>query len=166
VGNVFSANLTGLTANTQYTLKVQARDAADNWGPSSSGTFTTSVFYTDNLQISPACTGDGWSTPAECGYWAGFGSLTPNTLSDGKTIAAFWTHSMTYYDEWGQPYAWEYYVQLTVTGFNGDPGAGWLQSIGGLTGATAVHGCSSSTQCWWYWTTGAWSGSPLTVVHK
>jgi len=37
------ASLTGLTANTTYTFEVQARDAAGNWGPSSSASFTTPV---------------------------------------------------------------------------------------------------------------------------
>ena len=37
------ASLTGLSANTNYTFEVQARDAAGNWGPSSSASFTTPV---------------------------------------------------------------------------------------------------------------------------
>jgi chitodextrinase len=51
VGNVLSTNLTGLSLATQYTMLVQAGDAASNWGPSSSGTFATGNSYTDNLAM-------------------------------------------------------------------------------------------------------------------
>jgi chitodextrinase len=42
LGNVTSVALTGLICYRNYTFAVQARDAAGNWGPSSSGSFTTS----------------------------------------------------------------------------------------------------------------------------
>lgn len=41
IGNVLSRNFTGLTANTAYTVEVQARDAAGNWSGSASYGVTT-----------------------------------------------------------------------------------------------------------------------------
>lgn len=41
LGNVTTTNLTGLASATSYTMYVQAGDAAGNWGPSGSGSFTT-----------------------------------------------------------------------------------------------------------------------------
>ncbi len=41
LGNVTSVSLSGLTCVTSYTFTVQARDAAGNWGASSSGSFAT-----------------------------------------------------------------------------------------------------------------------------
>lgn len=41
VGNVLSHNFTGLTANTAYTVEVQARDAAGNWSSSASYGYST-----------------------------------------------------------------------------------------------------------------------------
>ena len=38
---MLSVGLTGLASGTQYTMLVQARDAAGNWGASGSGSFTT-----------------------------------------------------------------------------------------------------------------------------
>lgn len=48
VGNVLTANLTGLTASTTYALQVQARDAAGNWSTSISGTLNTSAPAADS----------------------------------------------------------------------------------------------------------------------
>jgi len=41
LGNVTSAGLSPLACSTSYTFEVQARDAAGNWGASSSNSFTT-----------------------------------------------------------------------------------------------------------------------------
>ncbi|MGH8175610.1 MAG: fibronectin type III domain-containing protein [Steroidobacter sp.] len=41
LGNVTTAGLTGLTAVTTYSVAVSARDAAGNWGPARTGSFTT-----------------------------------------------------------------------------------------------------------------------------
>lgn len=41
LSNVLTTSLTGLAAVTTYTVGVRARDAAGNWGPGSSGSFTT-----------------------------------------------------------------------------------------------------------------------------
>jgi len=166
-GNVFSANLAGLSLATQYTMLVQAGDAAGNWGPSGSGTFTTASFYTDNLAFVGGSSG---SNP----WWSGydppyFGALTPNTVSGGKTINPFYSYVQSYCDYFCY---YDYGVYLYVTGFNGNPGADWLQSVstpgGTLTGSSAVFSCSSSTQCSWFWP--AWvdlSGSgTLTIVHR
>lgn len=41
LGNVLTTGLTGLAAVTTYSVGVRARDAAGNWGPASTGSFTT-----------------------------------------------------------------------------------------------------------------------------
>jgi len=43
LGNVVTKNLTGLSPATAYTIQVQARDAAGNWGASGSRGFTTAA---------------------------------------------------------------------------------------------------------------------------
>lgn len=53
VGNVLSVNLSGLTQGTNYTMNVQARDAAGNWSSSSSGSFTTSSLIKIAAGIKP-----------------------------------------------------------------------------------------------------------------
>jgi hypothetical protein len=170
VGNVLSTNLTGLSLATQYTMLVQAGDAASNWGPSSSGTFATSSSYTDNL----AMVGGVYSNnnPIITGYGGGAGgSLTPNTLSGGKTIASFYSY-YNYVCDFANCWYEDYGVYLIVDGFNGNPGANWLQSVsapaGTFTGPSAVFSCPSSTRCWWRWPTLVdLSGSyTLTIVHQ
>ena len=165
LGNVLSANLTGLSLGTAYTMLVQARDAAGSWGPSGSNSFTTSSYATDNMSMVGGWSGDG-GTYQYTGYTqAGLGSLSPNTTSTGKTIFVF--------DAYYEFQTGNQNTTLIVTGFSGNPGAAWLQSITGpggvtLTGASATFGCSSSTQCSWYWPTYVdLSGSgTLTIVHQ
>jgi YD repeat-containing protein len=41
IGSYLSVSLVGLSASTTYTVEVRARDAAGNWGATSSGQFTT-----------------------------------------------------------------------------------------------------------------------------
>jgi len=170
-GNVLSANLTGLSLSTQYTMLVQAGDAAGNWGPSGSGTFTTSSFYSDN----GAFVGTTWGyNPYYSGYSSPtYGSLTPSTLSGGRTVTAFVSYYQVYC---GDPDCITYYYDvgtiLTVTGFSGNPGANWLSSVshpsvGSLTGSSAYFYCSSGT-CSWSWATyiDLSGSSTLTVVHQ
>jgi YD repeat-containing protein len=160
VGNVLSANLTGLSLGTQYTMLVQAGDAAGNWGPSSSGGFTTASIYTD-------------TSPFVGGFWANNNPIvtgapsTSWTLSGGKTLAAFYSY-YHFVCDWANCWYENYGVYLIVDGFNGNPGAQWLQSVREFTGASAVFGCSSSTRCWWFWPALAdLSGSyTLTIVHQ
>jgi chitodextrinase len=166
IANVLTADLTGLTRATTYTMLVQARDAAGNWGPSASGAFTTANFYTDAMWFVGSYTTDG-STYISQGYIQGaMGALSPDTTADGKTIFSYRNHI-----EYFTGAAWTY---LIVRGFNGNPGANWLQSISGpggatFTGASAFFGCSSSTQCEWSWPTavgGFDAPATLTIVHE
>ncbi len=163
-----SANLTGLTLGTQYTMLVQAGDGAPvpNWGPSSSASFTTLSSYTDNLSFVGSFTTDN-STWINTGYSsAGMGSLTPNTVSGGKTITQF-TGYFNYT-------TFDMQMYLQVTGFSGNPGAAWLQSVsvsgltGTITGSSAVFSCQSSTTCTWFWPSYSdlrGSGT-MTIVHQ
>jgi chitodextrinase len=168
LGNVLTANLTGLALATPYTMLVQARDVAGNWGPSSSGAFTTSSVYTDSLAFVGG-TNSSSSNPLITGYQPpNVGGLTPATVSGGKTIWNFVLYTDTYCDEFGCTY--EYSTYLSISGFSGDPGAAWLQSIsvpgGELTGASAVFSCSSGT-CTWFWPTPTdlYTTYTLTIVH-
>lgn len=168
IGNVLTFNLTDLAAATSHTLRVRARDAAGNWGATRTGTFTTD-HYADSMSMNGALqvvdNGNGLQT----GYIQGgsFGSLTPSTTVNGKTIESFWSN-IGIFSGTVQTY-------LTVSGFSGNPGASWLQSIsvsgGGTgTGASASFSCSSSTRCTWYWTSTAINApsgsSTVTIVHK
>jgi YD repeat-containing protein len=165
LGNVLSVNVTGLALGTSYSMLLQARDAAGNWGPNSSGGFTTSTYYHDQM----AWNGGEFTGPT---YWMygylanSFGSISPTTTSNGKTITIF----RAYLGNDGSGGA-----LLEVTGFNGNPGQGWLQSISGpmgtLNGANAhVFLCQdNNTRCWWQWST--WTGTfygpgTLTIVHQ
>jgi chitodextrinase len=166
VGNVLSRNLTGLSLATQYTMLVQAGDAAGNWGPSSSGTFTTSSSYIDNVAFP-----GGFSQNYD---WVTTGmTLGSLPVSGGKTIIQFQSSYRWVCDPYNpfDCYAAEYSVTLIVNGFSGNPGANWLQSIsvpgGTFTGSSAVFGYSG-TQAWWIWPTlvDLTSPSTLTIVHQ
>jgi chitodextrinase len=161
------ASLTGLTVSTNYTMLVQARDAAGNWSANSSGSFTTANVYTDNLQLTIGSTGANSG-----GYLQGVGgALSPNTLSYGKAVTQFTSTSQVVCDPWN-PFNcsvnWATYV--VVSGFSANPGAGWLQSMPGfsLTGANATTFTYSNGTSTWYWPLPAMGGSGTftwTVVH-
>jgi YD repeat-containing protein len=171
VGNVTSASLSGLALGTQYSLVVEAEDAAGNWGAQSgTGTFTTLSVYTDNI----AYTGGQTGTTASMtyGYIAGgLGSMSPNTLSGGKAIQAFTSTINLSFD--GVNWTVTENAGLVITGFATTPGSNWLQSISFngsviLTGAGATMGCNG-TQCSWNWanTTGPMNSSgTMTFVHQ
>jgi chitodextrinase len=163
VGNVLSTNVTGLSLATQYTMLVQAGDAAGNWGPSSSGTFTTASSYTDNFAFTGGYEQNyDWVTTG-----MPFGSLP---LAGGKTISSFHSYYRIVCDPYDPFNCWyeDYGVYLVVNGFNGNPGAQWLQSIREFSGASAVFSCVSSTQCSWLWPTLAdLTGQyTLTIIHQ
>jgi hypothetical protein len=150
-------------------MLVQARDVQGNWGPSSSGSFTTSNFYTDNLAF---VGGSVQGNPSITGYVqaSSIGALSPNTLSGGKTITAFY---LNVFVDCSNPINCiiTYSTYLNISGFSSDPGAGWLQQIswsgGSLTGpSAATFSCSSGT-CTWYWPNpvGLSGSSTMTVLH-
>jgi YD repeat-containing protein len=168
VGNVLSANLTGLAAGTAYTVLVEAENPAGNWGASSSGSFTTPSVYTDHL----AFVGSVY----EAGYnvYMGYsnlstiiGSLTPDTTANGLTVNVFYfygneeTHATTTY--------------LIVSGFTSNPGASWLQSVvlstvgTTVTGASAVYTYVGGGEAQWAWPSStaaeATGSATMTIVH-
>jgi YD repeat-containing protein len=165
VGNVLSAQLTGLSLATTYTVQVQAGDAAGNWGSSSSGSFVSASYATDVMSLNGATWGD-YYTYQYTGYGPGEGSLTPNTTFNGKTIY--------FLESYVSATTGQAFVQLTVNGFNGNPGANWLQSITTsltnttLTPSSGSFSCSSATSCGWLWQTYVpLSGAQtVTIVHQ
>ncbi len=167
VGNALSASLSGLTRATGYTMLVQAGDAAGHWGPSSSGGFTTATYYTDYFTMSAGTVGDGTNSPVQSGYQASaFGSLTPTTTVDGKTIAAYFIAYQLFFD--GANWTSTEWTFLQINGFSGNPGQGWLQSITGAgTGASAtLFGCNGGV-CVWQWPTYSVSlDGSIAVVHQ
>ena len=172
LGNLLTANLSGLSLATAYTLQVQARDAVGNWGPSSSGSFSTAAYYTDSMSFVGGIVSN-LSAYTLTGYSGGMGSITPATTTNGRLIAAYWSQMTFTIDETGAPTITGMTTLLNVTGFAGNPGSTWLQSVQGpggvtFTGATATFGCTSSSDCSWSWPDYAdLSGtSTLTIIHK
>jgi YD repeat-containing protein len=174
VGITYSVSLSGLPAGAQYAVRIQAGDAAGNWGPSSAGTLTINSTCTDAMSITGGQTATNWNGLYYNTYYYGYGqgwigSLSPGTTANGKTITSYYS----YYDIPSGASA----TILVVTGFNGNPGAGWLQSISistpsygsSVTGASATFWCSSSTTCNWSWPTMDASftdSGTLTIVHQ
>jgi YD repeat-containing protein len=168
LGNVLSANVTGLALGTAYTVFVEAENPAGNWGASSSGSFTTASVYTENMAFVGGVDVVGYNVYV--GYYnlAGtpIGSLTPDTTANGLTIAAFYfsgneeTHAISTY--------------LVVDGFSANPGASWLQSVvlsqvgTTLTSASSIFNFFGGTQAVWVWTSTAaesYSAGTMTIVH-
>jgi YD repeat-containing protein len=166
VGNVLSSSLSGLSLGTAYTVLVEAENPAGNWGASSSGSFTTLSFYTDNMTFVSGSLNGG--TYIESGYGQGtLGSLTPNTTSNSKTITAFY-----YYYNLSTHVS---YTALGVSGFSSSPGASWLQSVvlaangTTVTGASATYSYSSGTASWvWANSTAAveTGSTTMTIEHQ
>jgi chitodextrinase len=166
VGNVLSANLTGLALGTAYTVLVEAENPAGNWGASSSGSFTTASVYTENMTFVGGVDVVGYNAYMGYDQYIPMGSLTPDTTANGLTIEAFYfygneeTHAITTY--------------LIVNGFSANPGASWLQSVVLSTVGTTVTGASAifsytAGQATWSWTSSAaesyGSAATMTIVH-
>jgi chitodextrinase len=172
VGSALSANLTGLTISTSYTVAVQARDAAGNWGSSATSLpFTTLSVYTENMAFGGASFGNPPLSQMTGYISGGTGSLTPNTTINGKTIFSYYSDLELYFD--GVQFSVvSMTLVLNVQGFSSNPGADWMQSIAG-PGGTNQTGVSAS----FYYNAGAaqWSwpiapnlagAATLTIVHK
>ena len=155
-------SLTGLTASTNYTMLVQARDAAGNWSVSSSASFLTANTYTDSLQFTVGDNGGGVA-----GYWQGaYGALSPsNSLSYGKAINQY-TSAVTVTCTSPVDCTVNWATYLVVSGFSANPGATWLQSLSGsgLTGANAASFTYNAGGATWYWPAPAVPGSGTTVT--
>jgi len=174
VGIAYSVSLSGLPAGAQYAVRVQAGDAAGNWGPSGSGTLTINSTCTDSMSVTGGQSATNWNGLYYNTYYYGYGqgwmgSLSPGTTANGKTITSYYS----YYDIPSGSSA----TILVVTGFSGNPGAGWLQSVSvstpsysaSVTGASATFWCSSSTTCTWSWpNVGAafTDTGTFTIVHQ
>src|SRR6185436_8410417 len=65
VGNVLTGTQTGLVASTQYTIEVQARDAAGNWSASAN-----TAAFTTAIGIPPTPTGPTMFLQASCSWRA------------------------------------------------------------------------------------------------
>jgi YD repeat-containing protein len=164
VGTALTASLTGLTKATTYTVQVHASNAGGT-GPNSSASFTTAasdtVTMTQGTYVSGPITLDGFNSGQ-------FGSVSPSTLTGGKTILQL----MDAYN--GPPFI---YTQLIISGFTSDPGQSWLTSVtaNGVTrsGASAAYSYANGSAQWdWYPPTfsamrfGPSGTTAVTFVHK
>lgn len=167
LGSGLSTTISGLALSTNYTMLLQAGDAAGYWSSSSSGSFTTSSFHTDVLSFVGGNSGDGATYLVQGYQTPNLGSLVPNTVTGGQTITIF----QAFYDLWYGGSS----ITLQISGFSGNPGQGWLQSISipslgiSLTGAGASFGCVNSSICGWTWSfaSGNFGGSgQMSIVHQ
>ena len=167
-GTSLSVNLSGLTRSTSYTLWVQARDAAGNWGSASSSSFTTAAYYTDYLTMTVGTVGDGYSSPQYTGYGRSWGSITPNTIYSGKTVFSYYSSYQLYFD--GVNWTTSVQTVLQISGFSSNPGKQWLQSVSGAGAGSSASsfGCNlSSTICTWIWPTYVtMSSGSVAIVHE
>lgn len=92
VGNELTANLTSLGIGTSYTLLVQAGDAAGNWGPSSSSSFTTLIPPTGSVQFSapsfPVVENGGAVTITVTRTGGSYGAASVSYATSGSTATA------------------------------------------------------------------------------
>jgi YD repeat-containing protein len=82
VGTTQSANITGLTGSTSYTILVRARDAATNVGPNSSNSFTTSPAVDSSAPTAPG-------TPSFNTITATSANATWATASDNVGVTGY-----------------------------------------------------------------------------
>lgn len=101
--SVYSASLSGMSAGTQYTFEVMARDAAGNWGPVRSKTFTTNIWPAKPTGLSK-------NQVADCAWSASWSAVPNATYYVFRNRAPYdneWTVSgtnTTYSCPWGQAY--------------------------------------------------------------
>jgi hypothetical protein len=165
VGSALTTNLTGLGASNTYTMLVQARDAVD-WGPSSSGSFTTSAgVYTDTVVVKSGGYQD--SSWLVFGKSSTFGSVSPATTANGLTYAAITDWYYWVFDWDLQDYTPYYYdSSVQVSGFAADPGAGWLISFNGKAGTNYSY--SNGVAVWHvpYISLFTGTSNTLTIIHR
>jgi chitodextrinase len=174
VGYSFGLTLSGLTASTTYSMDVQARDAAGNWGPSVTNSFTTtSSSFTDVGTMTIGRRGNNALQLNEDGFRSSpspiLGSYAPTALTGGKTLLAFFE----WVDYWpGNPQ----YTRISVSGFSSDPGQSWL--ISAAAGVSIVYGSQASATysyfggvATWDWPIALFLGgtgtmTQATIVHQ
>jgi hypothetical protein len=168
VGGALSANLSGLSPNTPYTVQVHAVNALGAGPAASSAPFTTppaSITDTPVLVV-------GEKSSLEYGFCHcannTFGQMTPNTTSNGYHYESLYDLSSS---------AGHYQQSIfSITGLTADPGQSWLTSVTALgitrAGATASYSFANSTgSAIWIWQIApfgfTFNSSPtVTVVHK
>jgi YD repeat-containing protein len=166
VDSALAANLTELASSNTYTMLVQARDAAGNWGPSSSGIFTTfSGIYTDTAVLASGFCAN------TVGYFYGkqgaCGSVTPAGTSNGFVYAVIGEAYEYKFDLSSYAYDDVYMnSRLSITGFSADPGAAWLISFNGMS--AIGYGYSNGMATWILPRMGLLAVGPttLTIVHR
>jgi hypothetical protein len=169
VGSGLSVSLTGLSANTTYTVHVHAINSAGA-GPDSVGSFTTPLAtFTDNpIMTSGGPIGTNSGGNGGFIYGGGEGAMNPTVTSNGFTY-----QQLT--NQWAPPHSGGYFIQciFAVKGFAGDPGQGWLVSVADSgsfvhTAASASYSYSNGT-AQWLWTNAPFAmaagNNPYTIVH-
>jgi chitodextrinase len=162
VGNVLTKSITGLAAETSYTIAVHAKDAAGNIGPPVTSSFSTPVI-TDKPAIVTV------ATATQAGFVSGVGgSMTPTKTTNGYTYQEFTNApSLPHGGGWGG-------TTFEVSGFTADPAQAWLTSAacgtgGTLTGASATYSYSAGTSSW-HWANSGYFGAAesvtCTIIHK
>jgi len=175
IGATRAAAVSGLLLNTSYTMLVQASDAAGNWGPSASGAVKTNAYYSESFAYEGAAWGNYNNLEFRSGFQgAGYGRLTPATTVNGLAIFTYYSSADMIFD--GSEFSFvSVWTGLSISGFAVNPGAAWLQSIGGpggivLTGVSANFQCygSGPLVCLWSWPQYTdMSGSvTMTLVHQ
>ena len=149
--------LSGLNGSTTYTLSVQAGDAANNWGPSTSNSFTTPPPSEQaTMTVGQLSVYFGYSNGTSYGT---FGAYSPTALVGGRTVTLF----VDVVNPFGLGSA-----QVSIAGFSSDPGSSWLiQAFAngiGLAPATGSYSYSAGTATW-TWVTST-STTPFGLFNK
>jgi chitodextrinase len=113
LANVLTVNLTGLTAVTSYTVQVRARDAASNFGPASSNSFTT-----PDTQAPSVPTGLGGSAPNSSTVNLSWNASTDNVAVTGYRVYRNGSHignsATTSYSDGGRTGSTTYSYQVAA----------------------------------------------------
>lgn len=154
---------TGLSMGATYSYTVAARDTLGYTSAQSGAvSVTTPQNYTDSAVITEG-SASGYAEVLYGYLGAGVaGSISPTTLSGGKTVASFYDTN----------YPTSQLASVNISGFNSDPGQYWLVSASAFgvtkTGATASYSYSNGTATWnWLSDFGfLYSGTvTVTIVH-
>jgi chitodextrinase len=133
-----SVNLSGLSPATSYSVQVQARDAAGNWGGTSSNSFTTPAAITiSNRSVST--------------HMAAFTSTAQYQVTSGGDIMTSMSNSsfLTDVGDWISPKTGmsNYQVRKTSGGCNGPPANQWFALSGTLGWSITVGSPQTGISC-------------------
>lgn len=128
--NVLTVNLTSLTPVTSYTVQVRARDAATNFGPASSNTFTT-----PDTQAPTVPTGLSGSAPNSSTVNLTWNASTDNVAVTGYRVyrdgSSIGTSATTSFSDGGRAGSTAYSYQ--VLAYDGVPNDSGLTSVINVT---------------------------------